>query len=115
MKKPILISGRQGAGKTTLLHRMMSEKIAKSNGLFGIISNECFRKRIEKFPFREFSTLAIDDINRISELRDIYEYSSSFKISFIVTSNINLKDIPEYLLSKFEVITLGNPTTIFNQ
>lgn len=104
MKKSILILGRQGAGKTTLLHSMMSEKVGSSHGLFAIMTNEMFSSLKEKIPLERFSCIGIDEVSTVEDLKNIVDCISSFYDGyFVVCSSLPFSDIPESLLSQFEV------------
>lgn len=79
--KSKLILGRQGAGKTTLLNKLMSENIC----------------------------VGYDEVSSVEQLEKIVEQMSVRNDEvFVVSSQLKADDIPECLLSKFELIDLGD-------
>lgn len=108
MKKSILILGRQGAGKTTLLHSIMSERVRNSLGFFANLTNEMFLSQHERINLQMFECVCIDEVATVDDLKNIVEYMSLlYDGSFIVSSCLSLSEIPESLLSNFEVKTVG--------
>jgi ABC-type branched-subunit amino acid transport system ATPase component len=107
MKKSILILGRQGAGKTTLLKSLMSEAICSHNGFFCRLSHHQFLRHVERMPLQMFSHIGIDEVATVDDLKNIVEWMSLLDDGcFIVSSCLSINEIPESLLSNFEVKTV---------
>jgi adenylate kinase len=105
MKKSVLILGRQGAGKTTLLDKYLSESEMLNVTKTTFVNEEVptFKSVIDGFDF-----VGVDEVNDVSQLEVIVEKMQLQRIQFIVCSQLLTSDVPDVILSKFDVVNVSH-------
>jgi GTPase SAR1 family protein len=100
MKKSVLIVGQRCSGKTTLLKKMLSNYSQPKS----IVFSELFECSLE--TLKTFDVIGIEEVVNLSQLLVCIYLQKLCQLNFVLTSQIDIKELDEFTLSNLEIVQL---------